>query len=538
MSIFIRVCLTLAVTFTALNCRADDLLITISPETTRITSPLKGDGYPDYVAALNSQFQKNTTPENNLAVAIWKITGPVQLSPDFRPHFFHAIGMDDLPTEGDYMVDFFSYYKKHLASSKGAAELAAGQHKIDSNRAEDLYVEVSEAPWTEASHPEVFQWREDNKDHIEACVNVAHSKKQYYNPYVLAPGEREDAAEEFAPELISILLPGVHHMREIARTVAIDANYHLGNGDIDSAMRNAIALHRIGRLTARGGTLIEGLVGIAISGIASSLDQKILNANNLTREQLQAHRSNLRKLPPMPKMIDKINLTERYMYLDTTISVAKYGPSSLNSNWTGSAARPNPILKGLGKLVSSSLVNWDSVMRRGNYWYDELYRTGSIQDVHERTKAYAELETRLETLVTEARDPASLAKKVLFSGKTLTELTSEQMSNILISLLLPASEAALSVEDRALMQNEITQIGIALELHYLEHENYPSNLKALVGPNLKTIPQDRFNENGLTYRTTPNGYLLYSFGRDREDNQGNTSEDQPTGDDIALKRER
>ena len=177
-------------------------------------------------------------------------------------------------------------------------------------------------------------------------------------------------------------------------------------------------------------------------------------------------------------------------------------------------------------------------MRRGNYWYDELYRTGSIQDVHERTKAYAELETRLETLVTEARDPASLAKKVLFSGKTLPELTSEQMSNILISLLLPASEAALSVEDRALMQNEITQIGIALELHYLEHENYPSNLKALVGPNLKTIPQDRFNENGLTYRTTPNGYLLYSFGRDREDNQGNTSEDQPTGDDIALKRKR
>ena len=62
MSIFIRVCLTIGVTFTALNCNADDLLVTVSPETTRITSPLKEDGYPDYVAALNAQFQKNTTP--------------------------------------------------------------------------------------------------------------------------------------------------------------------------------------------------------------------------------------------------------------------------------------------------------------------------------------------------------------------------------------------------------------------------------------------------------------------------------------------
>ena len=108
----------------------------------------------------------------------------------------------------------------------------------------------------------------------------------------------------------------------------------------------------------------------------------------------------------------------------------------------------------------------------------------------------------------------------------------------MVSLLLPALGDAVSAEDRALMQNEISQIGFALELHYLENKSYPSNLKALVGPNLKSIPQDRFNANGLTYKTTPNGYVLYSFGRDREDNQGNTYDDQPTGDDIALKRER
>ena len=537
MNTFIRGFLPIAMTIAALDCRADDLLVTISPETTRITSPLKEDGYPDYVAALNSQFKKNTTPQNNMAVGIWEITGPVHLSPDFKPHFFLALGMDDLPIEGDYMVDFFSYYKEVLGPFDGTGDVTSDQYESNRNKYEDLYAQVLEGPWTQASHPEAHQWREHNKDHIEAFLNVVETRDEYFNPYVLAPGELVEGEDEFLPELISLLLPGAQQIREVARTLAIDANYHLGNGDIDSAMRNAIVMHRIGRLTARGGTLVEGLVGIAICGIASSIDQRILSTSGVTRASLKSHLAALRKLPAMPTMIEKINLTERYMFLDTTISVARYGPSSLDST-TGSAAQPNPILKGLGKMFSSSFVNWDNVMRRGNYWYDELYRIGSIKDVHERTKAYAELEERLQRVFAEARDPASIAKKVLLSGKSLPEITSEQMSNVMVSLLLPALGDAVSAEDRALMQNEIAQIGFVLELHYLENKSYPSNLKALVGPNLKSIPQDRFNANGLTYKTTPNGYVLYSFGRDREDNQGNTYDDQPTGDDIALKRER
>lgn len=436
------------------------------------------------------------------------------------------------------MVGFFAYSADVFAPFKpDSGFLTPDQHEGTRKNYTDAYDFVLENAWTAESHPQVAQWREGNKDHITALLKAAHSRNQFFNPYVLSPEDRELANGEFMPELISILLPGVQQMREVARTLTIDANHHLGNGNIDRAIHGSIAIHRIGRLTARGGTLVEGLVGIAISSIASDLDRRILAAEGITAEQLSKHLNGLRSLPPMPKMIDKINLTERYMFLDTTIAVAQYGPSALDIT-TGSAAKPNPLMKTLSKLFTSSFVNWDTVLRRGNYWYDELYRVGTIKNVHERTKAYAEVDARIRAVAEEARDPTSLAKKLLLSGKSIPEISSEQMSHVMISLLLPALGAAISAEDRALMQNEVTQVAIALELHHLNNSNYPSNLQALVGNHLKTLPQDRFNEKGLTYKTTPRGYVLYSFGRNRQDDQGNSYEDEPRGDDISIKRER
>ena len=49
--------------------------LVISKETTYITEPLRSDGTPDYVAALNQRLSKGVTPENNAAVLFWKAAG-------------------------------------------------------------------------------------------------------------------------------------------------------------------------------------------------------------------------------------------------------------------------------------------------------------------------------------------------------------------------------------------------------------------------------------------------------------------------------
>jgi len=518
------------------QCTAEDLLVTISEKTTKITGPLKPDGYPDYVEALNVRLRGKSTPQNNLAVGIWRTVGPVGISPELRPMFFNALGIDELPQEGNYLIDLAAYQAQQLGAFD-SSEATVDEYSAKSKQHEHDYIFVMENAWTKESHPEVFQWWKKNQHHIKAILELTETHGQYFNPYISTPATRDEDNEQFAPELISILLPGALQARELARTLSISAHYHLGNRDIDAAMRTSIAIHRIGRLTARGETLIEGLVGIAVSGIGSTIDRHILATDGLNTKQLQTHFTELKSLPPMPSFIDKINLSERYMFLDTTIHIAKYGTSTLGLP-DGSPNTPHPISKELGKALSSSLVDWDHVLRRGNYWYDKMYRIGTIENIQQRTNAYADFEKQLKAIAKQTSDPVSLAKKVLLSGKSLPELTSEQMSNVMVSLLMPSLVTVIDAENRSLMVKEIDQVGIALELHYLKNQSYPSNLNDLIGPSLKNVPEDRFNEKGLTYKKTTTGYLLYSFGINRQDNQGRSRDGNPPADDLVLKRQR
>src|SRR5215467_16284740 len=58
--------------------------ITISKETTYLTEPLRPDGYPDYVAALNQRMSEGVTPDNNAAVLLMKAFGPRDIPEQFR----------------------------------------------------------------------------------------------------------------------------------------------------------------------------------------------------------------------------------------------------------------------------------------------------------------------------------------------------------------------------------------------------------------------------------------------------------------------
>ena len=512
----------------------EELLVTIDQSTTKITSPLKPDGYPDYLAALNTEIRGDTTPQNNLALGIFRTFGPASIPPELRPSFFKLLGIDTLPEEGDYLIDLATYHKQ-LLGSFDSSKTTADEYSAKSNKHEDDFSFVMQNPWSKKSHPTVFEWRVQNQTHVDMLVQLTTTHDQYYHPY-LVPLDSGDGDREHAPPvLISVLLPGAAQAREAARTLSIDAHYHLGQGDIDAAMRNSIATHRLGRLTARGGTVIEGLVGIAIGSIASSIDRHILAADRFNERQLKTHLTQLRSLPSMPPMIKKVNLAERYMFLDATIHVAKNGASTLDLSTENTS---NSFTKNLRSTISSKIVDWDHVLTKGNYWYDEIYRVGTIEDITERTKEHAELAKRLEAISKQSSDPISLAKEILLSGKSLPEITSDQVANILISLLMPAFSRIDDAENRYLMENEISQLGMALELHYLKNESYPSKLSDLIGQSLKEIPEDRFNEKGLTYKKTTTGYLLYSFGINRQDDQGRSRDANPPADDLVLKSQR
>ena len=202
----------------------------------------------------------------------------------------------------------------------------------------------------------------------------------------------------------------------------------------------------------------------------------------------------------------------------------------------GSATEDNPVLTSLAKTVSGSLVDWDLVLKTGNYWYDEIKRINDIKSFAQRAIENKKLEARLTASRVEAGNPAAIAKQVLFSGKSIPEITSAQMSNILVALLLPSVQAAVSAEIRNDARMGITVTACALQAYHRDNNRYPDSLAALDGVYLDTRPLDPFSGKSLSYRPQSNSFLLYSVGPNLRDEGGKGRlQDEVEGDEDDMR---
>jgi hypothetical protein len=81
---------------------------------------------------------------------------------------------------------------------------------------------------------------------------------------------------------------------------------------------------------------------------------------------------------------------------------------------------------------------------------------------------------------------------------------------------------------------ELVITAIALKRYHLQRSSYPENLNALVPAFLRAVPKDPWDGKSLRYRTLPEGgFVLYSVGKDGEDNGGDATPDH-TGNPAAF----
>src|SRR5205085_1036194 len=108
--------------------------------------------------------------------------------------------------------------------------------------------------------------------------------------------------------LIGALLPFVQKNREIAAALSLRATLRLGEGRLEEAFEDALAIHRLARLVSRGATNIELLVGIALQSIAHQTEVAIFEYGNPTAKQALAYQKELLAMPPMAGVAEKFSL--------------------------------------------------------------------------------------------------------------------------------------------------------------------------------------------------------------------------------------
>jgi hypothetical protein len=484
---------------------------TVSPETTYVTGPLDNDGYVDYVTALNERMRGNIKPEENANVLLWQALGPHPEDKTWSEEYFVWLGAPRPPENGEYFV----WYKDYLEKLEKNGEL-------DSEKREDLVNRMYKAavwPWLAQDEPELAEWLKRMEKPLAVAI-AATRRPKYYNP--LVPQPSKDGSRGMAA---FSLLPSAQACRGIGHALACRAMLRLKDGKTEEAWQDLLACHRLGRLVARGGDLLELLAGISIDGMAHKA-VTFLYRSKLTSDEIRKCWHDLEQLPPMPTVAEKLDLTGRFGFLDTVMYLASEWPAG--DDPVGGSSGPRR--KSFWQNLFTRNVDFDPALRNANGWYDRLVANARLSDRIARKKEWDAMETELKAL--KPQMDMGLAARSLFMGP---RQRGEVIGNILLGMYLPASGKLVTATERSEQVHRNRRLAFALALYHADHGRYPEKLAELAPKYLDTIPDDIFSGKPLIYKPNGNGYLLYSVGANGVDDGGRSFGDDPPGDDLVIR---
>jgi hypothetical protein len=481
-------------------------------DTTFVTGPLDKQGYIDYEAALNAELSKGVTPENNANALLVVVFGPAPEGGDGFPlAYYKWLDVAVPPKNGDYFVGSGKYFHDKLGLSGEKLQAVY-----------DFQGRATKWPWAAKECPPLAEWLKANEKPL-ALAAEAVKRPEYFNPLCSRRAEGEPS------NLIGTLLPSVQKCRELASALTCRAMLRVKEGKYDEAWQDLLACHRLGRLITRGATLIESLVGIAISQIASNATLAYLQFADLTSEQVLDRLADLEKLPRVMPMADKIGTGERMMGLDALQNMRRGGnPAALLGDNDAPTAEQ---LKALGKL------DWTPTMQAMNKWYDRMSAAMRLKDRAAREKEFDRIDAELAAAKKDTKKLEKLIKdsKDEKDAKAIGKEVATTIGNVLMGLLAPAVRKVQGAEDRMTQVQNNLRLAFAMAAYHKDSGRYPAELRDLAPKYLAAVPGDVFSGKPLVYKPSGKGYLFYSVGQNGKDDGGRWYDDTPPGDDPGVR---
>lgn len=468
----------------------------------------------DYEARLNDLMSLGITPETNANVLLWQVFGPTPEGGRMPAEFFRRLGMPEPPRDGNYYVGITAYGKDKLSLSDNQLQGLFEQHSATRERA-----------WTARDYPAIAEWLKLNEKPL-ARAREATQRPGYYNPLVSKKSADDPGA------LINALLPAVQKCRDLSSALAARAMLRLGEGKTEAAWDDLLATHRLGRLVARGGTLIEFLVGVAIDQIASNGDIAFLASAPLSTKQIQSCMRDLQKLPAMPSVAEKIDLGERHMGLDSLQLIRRGGGGGFLDGVN------LPKKAAADQLKALEMIDWERAAEIINKRYDQMAAALRSPDRATREKAFQQIEDELVQATKDAGGTAKLAellKKDSVPNKEIGKVVGSSIAHVLMGLLAPAIAKVQAAQDRNEQVSRNLQVAFALAAYRADNGRYPAKLDDLAPKYIAAVPGDHFAGKPLIYKPTDKGYLFYSVGPNGMDEGGRWYDDEPRGDDPRVR---
>jgi len=479
---------------------------TISRETTYFTGPLKADGTIDFVAAVNEHFSKGVTPENNAARDIIPLldvldfgTPPTEL----RDPILRSLGLDpaDHPV-GKTFRDVGSYFNR-------------SQNEIEEFN--KWYDEALERPWTARELPEVAKWLDANEA-VFTKISAATRKSQYFVPFTVS---------DDTDSLIQILLPDVQTTRSQARAYAVRVNRRIGEGDWAGAWSDILTIQRLGRHVGHGKTLIEGLVGVAITSIAcKSAKQFVMNADAkaVDWEQFQ----NSWDVETITRLDDSLGISERAMLIQMACKISD-NPDAATADLEQigfippefRSILPNKVfVRTLRDMLQSGEVPLDEALRYSNEIYDRAIEISFMADPQKRENAFEQLQKQL--VDGKSNGETSLAQVFLTKG----EEPSKQFAKALLGMMFPAVDAVNRAEWRVEASQQVIELALAARVLQSQTGHLPGSLRELEPWVERSVMTQPSTGDPIAVQSDGDGILMYHWSSDRVDDGGDIDGEQ------------
>lgn len=485
--------------------------VTIGKQTTRIEGPLRADGRVDYSQALDAKLSAGVTVENNAAAVVYtniRLEGGFYDLPE-RPVFYRLLGIEAPTPDREPYTDTAQFIKRNAMGGDEALEKFAIHFSLELDAAD-------RAPWSTKQHPEVALWLAGNDRALDDIV-AGLERPRFYVPLV------SPEAGDYA--LAQTLIPAVQPTRDLGKGIVARAMLRLGSDDVDGALRDLTACHRLARHVGTGATLIECLVAIAIDRCATAGDLTAARSGKLSADQLRGYAAELAKLPKAFDAAGKFDLGERYILLDALVSLAETGAGGV-SGLHDLLDVEAPLLPLLERGVPNAAIDFDESLRAFNRQCDKLIVAGRKTPYAERMKAVRQWSEELKRLSEANGDTDAALARIALAKEPRAEF-GRLVGELLMANMAPGIGSAVNAETRQLTHVELTRVALLLEAYRAEHDDYPESLARLTPKYVDKLPRDLYSNGEPIYRRDGDGYVLYSVGPNGRDDGS-----VPAGDEV------
>ena len=487
--------------------------IKVGKDTTRITGPLREDGTVDFAAAINEQYSKGVTKDNNAAVVFLQVMDTSKLDKEWLSAVLKNLGVGpNLP--GPFLVTEYDRKDNYA------------QGDLEYNSAiKDL--------WAAKDHPALAQWLKANQEPLDKLVEGT-TRPRYYM-FCVRPEDQDELA--WASPMASILHPYLN----IGRMLLIRANLALAEHRYDDARRDILALYRLGSLIDQDCTLIARMIGASLGAMADLEIQHVCGDFDVkTRKALM---DDIRQMPPSPPVATLIDGAERFWAIQSLSQMA-VDPDALKASvaqWksvlgpvaTTTQLGENPFIDYCSRMDFladiASEVDWNKVLAAMNTACDRNIEATRVQSPEMKRQKVAALRVGQDEINKRAKNRPNPTASGDAKTSWAIDCVQSDMGSGGAATLIRADQ----MTDRATAMRRMTVICLALSLHKADKGRYPQTLADLAPAYLKAVPTDIFTGKDFVYKPLENGYTLYSVGENGIDNGGETG--KPGCDDMTVR---